>query len=94
MSNEDPENPTHRLVEDWLRATQEIERIKSDLNAAECRMHNAENALGKRLAPIDMEDDEEIGLWVQLSSEKERLVIVRRKGHQSFKLRFRKGERA
>ncbi len=82
--------PTEQLVKEWLSTQQRVSDIKSDLNSAQCRMHNAENALGKRLAPGDMVDGEEIGLWVRLNSEQERLVVMRRKDPQTFTLRFRK----
>lgn len=81
--------PTDYLVKDWLKAVQMMERAKSDLNGAECRRLNAENALGKRLAPSDMKPTEEIGMWVRLNSEEERLIVVHCKDAQTFKLRFR-----
>lgn len=52
-----------RLIKAWLYAQTEIERIKRDLNRAECDERNAQAALAKWLMPSDMKPDEKIAIW-------------------------------
>lgn len=67
------------LAKDWLRARQRVEDAKAEVNRAEVEEHNATNKLGKALAPADLGDEEQIGVWVGFADHDERLVMIRRK---------------
>ncbi len=51
------------LIDNWLNAKQRIERLKRDLNTAECDYANTALALGKWLAPSDAKPGEKIAVW-------------------------------
>ena len=87
------ERPTPDLVREWRQATQSVASLRGALNSAECAQRNAENALGKRLAPSDMKDGEQIGLWTRLDEATERVIVVTRQDINTFSLKIREGSR-
>ncbi len=62
MSTE-PTSEGKRLIDEWQAAVKELEARKRLINSLECHMHNARNALGKWLMPIDAKDGEQFCIW-------------------------------
>jgi len=78
---------TDKLVNQWEGSGKDVERLKSELNSAECAFRNATTALAKHLTPDDAEDGEKFSIWhygrlLEVSHNKNRgthSVTVRRK---------------
>lgn len=54
---------TFQLVERWDHAVERVERLRQELNSAECEQRNAETALGKWLVPADAQEGEQYNIW-------------------------------
>ena len=57
---------THRgleLVRDWANTKARLERLRDDLNRAQCEADNAEIALSKWLLPPDAVVGEKVAVW-------------------------------
>ena len=57
------DSTTDRLITDWDNATERLERLRQEVNSAECALRNATNALAKWLTPDDSEDAERFSIW-------------------------------
>ncbi len=54
---------TDNLVQKWNTAQERLERLKQELNSAECEVRNATTALAKWLTPDDGKDGEKFSIW-------------------------------
>jgi len=70
---------TDELVKIWYNLQAEYEDKERRLRVLKGELLQAENALGKHLAPDDVRDFEKIGIWCRLNDSKyfgEKLVVV------------------
>jgi len=70
----------------WKIACDLIDKLKSQLNRAECKLYNAKDALGKWLTPDDALQGEAFHIWV----EGKMLEVVRTMHTGEFEVRWRK----
>ena len=73
----------------WTLANIRLKSCRAALNGAECEAMNAANALGKHIAPSDMTQGEEIGVWVRFEADEEAIVQVVKKSDADFELSIR-----
>lgn len=89
---------SYEEVQRWHRASQHLDRTRSQVNKAELELHNAENDLGKHLCPPDAEINEEFSMWVHTEElgmlEKERLVVVKKTGENDYSVTWREQRKA
>lgn len=52
-----------RLIANWLKATEQVDLYKRELNRAECNEQNAHNELAKWMVPSDAKPGEKIAIW-------------------------------
>lgn len=87
MSESEPSS--EKLARNWRLAQQRVETAQIQLSNAECELRNAENALGKRIDPGDMQNSEKICLWVRFDHHEEELLECW-KQHDHYKVAVRK----
>ena len=74
------EKTTEALAQEWERAATYVESLTSQLREAKHALQKAETALGNRINPGDMAQDEEICLWVRIRNRDERLLVCKKSG--------------
>lgn len=60
----------------WNDATRYVALKRQELIAANAGLSQAEQILGKLLAPSDLRGDEKLGIWVSLGRKQEALILV------------------
>jgi hypothetical protein len=54
---------TTELVKRWVNSENRVQRLRGDLNSAECEAANAANDLAKHLLPADAAEKEIFNVW-------------------------------
>lgn len=80
-----------RLIEAWEEAKRDLERAKSSVNSAECRLANSATALAKWMLPEDVKAGEKICVWhldslIQVEATKDGMadakISIRKRGNK------------
>jgi len=69
---------TQDLARDWRAAVAAVTAAKKNLVAAQEHARARETDLAKSIAPKDLRDGEQIGVWVWFADHEERLIVVRK----------------
>lgn len=80
---------TSDLVREWCLCSKRYEGAKMRLEEDRKELERVRASLGKRLAPDDLEEGEEIGVWVRVDRHTERLVCVMKLSDVAYSVRFR-----
>lgn len=64
------------LVLAWRTATSRVRRAEIELENARHESKIANRALAAHIAPDDMQEGEQIGVWVRLDATQETLLVV------------------
>jgi hypothetical protein len=69
-------NTTAILLKEYLAAIKSVEYSERELSVNKSNLVNKRNALGKHLAPKDVQHGEKFSIWVRDENNVEKLLIV------------------
>lgn len=78
------------FMRDWRNAMSAVRTAEKRLAEAREHARRAEVALAQRIAPKDMRDGEQIGIWVRVSDQEEALIVVRKHSVSGLSLEERR----